>query len=129
MDVLYNFEASVIKFDNYYKVLHLSWDDFPLAEAFDEVVRELIRLSQELKAEAWLIDASQSLNLDEEELAVKARHFEEILRQTPVRKIARVISSNIFYEARLNSLKQQSQTQIAFRFFNSEQAALAWLQA
>jgi hypothetical protein len=72
-----------------------------------------------------MIDASDSDRQDFDKDKIEA--FLGILANTKVRKIARVLSKDIYVESKINTFLSQGNNEIIFRFFSSEIVALQWL--
>lgn len=88
-----------------------------------------MRLTHELQAEAWLIDASDSEDIDLEVAELKLQEISEVLKNTRLRKVARVISPDLLFEAKLNAVCCQTYEGILYRFFTTEFDALLWLRS
>lgn len=134
--VLYQYQSLSIKHDTVNKLLCLNWEDDVTDEVYAEVLKKLYQFTRELEIELWIIDASGAYNFQ----ALATYGFPlffapklnpdvlaKVLKRTKLKKIARVVSQDIAYEAKINAFILQRQLPVRCAFFATEASAVEWL--
>ena|SRR6478735_8651173 len=134
--VLYQYQSLSIKHDTAKKLLCLNWEDDVTDEDYAEVFKKLYQFTRELEIELWIIDASGAYNFQSLSTYGFPLFFEpklnpevlaKVLKRTKLKKIARVVSQDIAYEAKINSFIMQRQLPVRCAFFATEASAVEWL--
>src|SRR5688572_1660287 len=126
-NTLYHHDSVKIKYDKDKCLLSLSWIDDAIDNVFMEVVQKMYEFTQELEIELWLIDASHAFGIKTWDNSWKCDIVSLALDKTKLRKIARVVSHDIAYEAKINTFTGNCTMNVKTNFFSEEQAACNWL--
>jgi hypothetical protein len=126
-NTLYHHDSVKIKYDKDQSLLSLSWVDDAIDNVFMEVVQNMYKFTKELEIELWLIDASHAFGIKTWDNNWKCESVSFALEKTKLRKIARVVSHDIAYEAKINAFSGACKTDVKINFFSEEQAACNWL--
>ena len=134
--VLYQYQSLCIKHDTEKKLLCLNWEDDVIDAVYSDVLKMLYQYTRELDVELWIIDASGAYNF--QSLAtygfplffdpkLSPEVLAKVLKRTKLKKIARVISQDIAFEAKINAFILQRQLPVRCGFFATEASAVEWL--
>ncbi len=124
---LYERDTVKIEFDENRKLLKLSWFDHAIDNIFMEVIKEMYRLTVDLGIELWLLDASHAFGVKTWDNNWKCEVVTSALANTKLRKIARVVSQDIAYEAKINAFSDACIFNVKKQFFTTEESACNWL--
>jgi hypothetical protein len=127
LNTLYHHDTVKIQYDKDKSLLTLSWFDDAIDNVFMEVVRKMYELTLDLDIEMWLIDASHAFAVKTWDQTWKCEAINLALEPTHLRKIARIISHDIAYEAKINTFTQACSLKIKTKFFTDEEGAFNWL--
>ncbi len=134
--VLYQYQSFIIKHDTEKKLLCLHWEEDVVEEVYADVMKMLYQYTRELDVELWIIDASGAYNF--QSLAtygiplfldskLTPDLLAKVLKKTKLKKIARVVSQDIAFEAKINTFIMQKQLPVRCAFFATEASAVEWL--
>jgi hypothetical protein len=131
MELVFEFELIQIRYEPENKLLILSWENYLTSEDYIKLVRELLRLTDELKIEKWLIDARHADQVQRGNLDWNINFVGSSLAKTRLRKIARLKSDMIDFEKEakhlLNKINEVYGLGLEINFFREEDLALDWL--
>ena len=134
--VLYQYQSLIIKHDIEKKLLCLNWEDDVIEEVYADVMKMLYQYTRELDVELWIIDASGAFNFQSLatyglplflDTKLKPELLAKVLKRTKLKKIARVVSQDIAFEAKINTFIMQRQLPVRCAFFATEASAVEWL--
>lgn len=134
--VLFQYQSLIIKHDTEKKLLCLNWEDDVIDEVYAEVMKMLYQYTRELDVELWIIDASGAYNFQSLakfgiplflDTKLKPELLAKVLKRTKLKKIARVVSQDIAFEAKMNAFIMQKQLPVRCAFFATEASAVEWL--
>ena len=134
--VLFQYQSLIIRHDTEKKLLCLHWEDDVIEEVYADVMKMLYQYTRELDVELWIIDASGAYNFQSLatygiplffDTKLKPELLAKVLKRTKLKKIARVVSQDIAFEAKINAFIMQKQLPVRCAFFATEASAVEWL--
>ena len=131
MELVFEFELIQIRHEPENKLLVLSWENYLTSEDYMTLVRELLRLTEDLKIERWLIDARFADQVRRGNREWNIDFIGSKLTKTRLYLIARLESDNKAEEREsqilLNKINEVYGLGMEINFFTEESLAREWL--
>ncbi|HSI91805.1 MAG TPA: hypothetical protein VK927_11860 [Adhaeribacter sp.] len=130
MKTLYELPSARIKIDADLKILQLRFRGVLDEVSYRDLMIRLIELIRENNIRGLLVDARDSVMKNAENLDLLLDNEKEGISKVPLKKVARLISDDIAFEARIQRLYGEGLLgNVKLKFFTEKNAALSWLKS
>ena len=113
-----------------FRCLHLNWGGNITEEVYISIMTEMLKFSEKLKVEFWLLDARDGDNFQLFDRNWASQFFTQDLPKHSVKKIARIAGGDFHFETQISGLISEilrgKDIPFQFKYLPDADQALTW---